>query len=80
MIEVTKAKKIETKASEIKYPVARKSKHNGEVVLFYGEKSGVVVEAGDPRKSRNSVGTISENWTSYTDENTWEPVDAHIYG
>ncbi|PIT11655.1 hypothetical protein [Snodgrassella alvi] len=74
MIEVKKSEK----AKEIKYPVARKSKFNGEVVVFSGENSGIVVKVGHPL--RNTVGTVSENWTSLTNESTWEPVDVHISG
>lgn len=64
-------------ASGIKFPVGRKSKLNGEVVIFWEEERATVVLPG---KTNDYEGFSHDEWTSCMDENTWEPVDVHIYG
>ncbi|PIT10692.1 hypothetical protein BGI40_01675 [Snodgrassella communis] len=80
MIEVTKAKKVETKASEISYPVVRKSKVTGDIILVYEENSGVVIKSDISNPYSDHVGTVLENLTFPERKDVWEPVDAHIYG
>lgn len=77
MIEVTKEKKVETKASEISYPVGRKARESRMVVLFTSEQIGMVCSMGS---GWLPIGSVRDDFTSCTDENTWEPVDVHIYG
>ncbi|PIT53885.1 hypothetical protein [Snodgrassella alvi] len=72
MIEVTK--KAEP---EIKYPVGRKSKIDGSIVIFWKEGRATVAFPGE---SKPNAGSTYDGLISCMDENTWEPVDMHIYG
>lgn len=72
MIKVTKKEK-----PEIKYPVGRKARENRMVVLFTSERIGMVVSMGS---GWLPIGSVRDDFTSSTDENTWKPVDIHIYG
>ncbi|SCC08435.1 MULTISPECIES: hypothetical protein [Snodgrassella] len=64
-------------ASEIKYPVGRKSKFTGVIVIFWEEKCATVASPGE---TDDRAGLGHDGWPSCTDEDTWEPVDIHIYG
>ena len=72
MLEVISGKEI------IQYPVARRSLHSGTIVLFLSEKRGVVI--GTSSDYKRDVGYLNDDWTSYSDESIWEPVDITITG
>jgi hypothetical protein len=72
MIEVTK--KAEP---EINYPVGRKGKRDGSVVIFWDEHTCTVTLPGE---SKPNAGVTCDGVISCMDENTWEPVDIHIFG
>jgi hypothetical protein len=73
----------EPKAKAIKYPVARKARINGKVVIFWSEFEGTVVDVGQPKQyagRETYVGKTHNKWASCTDGGVWEPVDLKIYG
>jgi putative hemolysin len=72
MIEIKKPK-----AKAIKYPVSRKARNNGTVVIFWSEFVGTVVDVG---QSKQYAGKTHNQWASCTDEDIWKPVDVHIRG
>ncbi|PIT54698.1 hypothetical protein [Snodgrassella alvi] len=72
MIEVTK--KAEP---EIKYPVGRKCKDSGQVVIFWDEHTCTVVFPGEKQLN---AGLTYGGLSSCMDEDEWEPMDIHIYG
>jgi translation elongation factor P/translation initiation factor 5A len=71
MIEVN-----EQESSGSIFPVARKAKDNGMIVIFWEERRATVVRKG---KSTHNVGYESDTWIVFTDDDTWEPIDVHIY-
>ncbi|PIT48901.1 hypothetical protein [Snodgrassella alvi] len=71
---ITVTKKAEP---EIKYPVGRKSKIDGSILIFWKEERATVVFPGE---TRPSAGLTCGGLISCMDENTWEPVDIHISG
>ena len=73
MLEVTESPK-----EEIKYPVARKHREHGFIVLFFSEKHGVVVDRCLTILVK--PGEISSTWTSCHDSECWEPVEITITG
>jgi hypothetical protein len=72
MIEVK-----ESDASRIKFPVGRKGKRDGSVVIFWDEHTCTVTLPGE---SYPNAGLTCGGLISCMDENTWEPVDIHIFG
>ncbi|PIT44246.1 hypothetical protein BHC46_10695 [Snodgrassella alvi] len=72
MIEVKKPEAV-----AIEYPVARRYRSDGMIVIFWSEELGTIVHAGT---SRFPMEFKAERWTPCTDEDVWEPVDVHIYG
>lgn len=72
MIEVKKPEAV-----AIEYPVARKCKDSGAVVIFWGKEHATVVLPG---KSQLNAGLTYNETSSCTDKNGWEPVDLKIYG
>ena len=72
MLEVISGKEI------IQYPVARRSLHSGTIVLFLSENRGVVI--GTSSDSESKLGDVGNDWTPYSDNTIWEPVDITITG
>ena len=73
MLEVTEWSK-----EQIKYPVGRKSRKTGSVIIFFSETYGVVIDCG----SNNLVeqGEASYTRSSCNNSEDWEPVDITITG
>ena len=63
---------------ETTYPVARKHREHGFIVLFFSEKHGVVVDRFLTILVK--PGEISSTWTSCHDSECWEPVEITITG
>lgn len=63
---------------ETTYPVARKHREDGFIVLFFSEKHGVVVDRCLTILVK--LGEISSTWTSCHDSEYWEPVEITITG
>ena len=74
MLEVTKQPK-----EEIKYPVARKSREYGQIVLFFSSEEGVVIKPAT-NNQKYDIGYNSCEWWYCNDYDTWEPVDITITG
>jgi hypothetical protein len=66
---------IEKETPEIKYPVARRAKSDGLVVIFWRERLGTVIYAGT---SPLCVGSTEEVYKSCMHGGVWEPVDVEI--
>lgn len=66
----------EQESSGIIFPVARKARLNGMVVIFWEDTRATVVRKG---KSTYNVGHESDTWLSFMDDDTWEPIDVHIH-
>lgn len=70
MMEVTEWSK-----EQIKYPVGRKSRLTGAVVIFFSEHHGVVI---DPGLEKLGQGESSSTWFSCNKSEDWEPVNITI--
>ena len=70
--------KIEALENKLKFPVARRCRETGYVVVFSDEHTGMVIDAGDDRILE--VGVCSEEWSHCEDEQDWEPVELTISG
>lgn len=73
MLEVTESPK-----KEIKYPIARKSRKHGQIVLFFSSEEGVVIKPDTNQKY--DFGYNSCEWWYCNDYDKWEPVDITITG
>lgn len=73
MMEVTEQSK-----EEIKYPVARRNRNNGQVILFFSKQNGVVVKSS--AYSRPKLGDYLSGCTPCSDYKMWEPIDITITG
>ena len=73
MLEVT-----EQPAEQIKYPIARKSRKHGQIVLFFSSEEGVVIKPDTDQKY--DFGHHSCEWWSCDEYDIWEPVDITITG
>ena len=73
MLEVTKPHE-----KEIKYPVARRSREHGQIVLFFSKEEGVVIKPATDQKY--DFGFNSCEWWYCHDYDIWEPVDITITG
>ena len=71
MLEVINSKE------EIRYPVARKARKFGHIIIFFSENYGVVL---DPCQSGFKYGESSDDWLSCLSLEDWEPVDITITG
>ena len=73
MLEVTALPK-----EEIKYPVARKHREHGFIVLFFSESHGVVIDRGLTILVKQ--GEPFTAWSSCKNGECWESVDITITG
>ncbi|PIT18254.1 hypothetical protein [Snodgrassella alvi] len=64
-------------ASGIKFPVGRKRKCDGSVVIFWKETRATIVLQGE---AKADAGGTYDGLISCMNEDEWEPVDIHIYG
>lgn len=60
----------------IEYPVTRRHLGSGIVVLFWGEKAGVVIKGN----SGTPFGWHSDEWRSCNDTTEWESINIKIKG
>lgn len=70
--------KVEVLDSKRRFPVARKHKYGGYVVIFTEDRRGMVVAAGDDCTFK--VGFQKADWISCEDSDTWLPVEVTIVG
>ena len=73
MLKVTEWSK-----EQIIYPVGRKGRLTGVVVLFLSEYCGVVIIPDSTDEFR--YGEKSSNWSSCNNSEDWEPVNITITG
>jgi hypothetical protein len=76
-LELIVLKVIEHKKSEVAYPVGRRFKSNGMVVIFWSLNEALVVGKGE---SEYHVGYNNDTWHPCMDYSIWEPVDIEIIG
>ena len=62
----------------ITYPLARKHREHGFIVLFFSEKHGVVIDRGLTILVKQ--GETSSIWSSCNNSERWEPIDITITG
>ena len=70
-------KVIKQTTEKIKYPVIRKGRKSGAVVIFFSENYGVVL---DPGQSEHEFGYGSFNFPPCYDYEAWVPVEITITG
>ena len=70
--------KIEALESKLKFPLARRSRKTGCVVVFSDECTGMVVDANVGHMFE--VGFYDTNWSNCENEEIWEPVELTISG
>lgn len=70
--------KIEALESKLNFPVARRSRKTGCVVVFSDECTGMVVDANVGHMFE--VGFYDTNWSNCENEEIWEPVELTISG
>jgi hypothetical protein len=70
--------KAEALSPENKYPVARKNKSGGHIVIFSDERRGMVVFSNGDSKYR--VGYQAADWDSCEDSEYWIPLELTIVG
>lgn len=70
--------KIETLESKLNFPVARRSRKNGYIVVFSDECTGMVVDANVGHMFE--VGYYDIDWSNCEDEEIWEPVELTVTG
>lgn len=63
---------------EIQYPAVCRSLEDRIVVLFLSECRGVVIRTSPDSESK--LGDVGNDWTPYSDNTIWEPVDITITG
>lgn len=63
---------------EIQYPVARRSRKHGQIVLFSSSEEGVVIKPDADQQY--DFGYNSCEWWYCNDYDKWEPVDITITG
>ena len=71
MLEVTKQPE-----EQIKYPVGRKGRLTGVIVIFLSEHHGVVIDCGSDDAIEQ--GKVSSTWSSCNNSEDWEPVNITI--
>ena len=57
----------------IDFPCLRRSRSNGQVVLFSGLSEGMVLHPANTL-APDPIGCSSATWVRATDEEAWEPV------
>lgn len=67
--------KIENLEGKLKFPVARRSRKTGCVVVFSNKHTGMVVDG-----PISEVGYYDIDWSHCEDEQDWEPVELTISG
>lgn len=60
-------------AAVIDFPCLRRSRTNGQVILFSGLREGVVLHPANTL-APDPVGCYSATWVAADDGETWEPV------
>ena len=70
--------KIETLESKLNFPVARRCRKTGCVVVFSDKHTGMVAAASDD--SNFEVGYHSTEWSHCEAVAIWEPVELTITG
>ena len=67
--------KIENLEGKLKFPVARRSRKTGCVVVFSNKHTGMVVDG-----PISEVGQYDTDWRYCESEEIWEPVELTITG
>lgn len=56
------------------FPLLRKSKLSGNVVMFISMNEGIIIKQGIKPHANNDLGYFSDNWCNYTCLDTWEKL------
>ena len=56
------------------FPLLRKSKTSGSVVLFTSLHKGTIIKEGESINGPAPLGYFSDSWTYYTNSDTWEKL------
>ncbi|PIT51842.1 hypothetical protein BHC44_09535 [Snodgrassella alvi] len=70
--------KAETLLPEDMYPVARRNKHKGFIVIFTGARKGTVVSCDE--KNPCPTGYQADDWIPCYENDEWIPLTLTIYG